>query len=222
MEKGKLTAIIKSPLNSNFDEQYRVLTIAEGESFTVGIKEYEDGKKDILKKIDDLEEKIELSNMKDYVDKTSKNTEGLIDEICQKTNLKKEILEKEWKAFIDILDENIVDINIPQNVMKIEDMTFADCTSLENIKLPEKLQEIGVKAFSNTDLKEIVIPDGTKAIDIKAFENCKNLKTVVLPKSVEYIAVGAFDGCEKVNVKCVKGTYAEEYLKANKISYIAH
>ena len=55
MEKGKLTAIIKSPLNSNFDEQYRVLTIAEGESFTVGIKEYEDGKKDILKKIDDLE-----------------------------------------------------------------------------------------------------------------------------------------------------------------------
>ena len=106
--------------------------------------------------------------------------------------------------------------------MKIEDMTFADCTSLENIKLPEKLQEIGVKAFSNTDLKEIVIPDGTKAIDIKAFENCKNLKTVVLPKSVEYIAVGAFDGCGKVNVKCVKGTYAEEYLKANKISYIAH
>ena len=118
--------------------------------------------------------------------------------------------------------ENLTDINIPQNVMKIEDMTFADCTSLENIKLPEKLQEIGVKAFSNTDLKEIVIPDGTKAIDIKAFENCKNLKTVVLPKSVEYIAVGAFDSCEKVNVKCVKGTYAEEYLKANKISYIAH
>ena len=79
-----------------------------------------------------------------------------------------------------------------------------------------------MKAFSNTYLKEIVIPDGTKAIEIKAFENCKNLKTVVLPKSVEYIAVGAFDGCEKVNVKCVKGTYAEEYLKANKISYIAH
>ena len=78
------------------------------------------------------------------------------------------------------------------------------------------------QAFSNTDLREIVIPDGTKAIDIKAFENCKNLKTVVLPKSVEYIAVGAFDGCEKINVTCVKGTYAEEYLKANKISYIVH
>ena len=115
----------------------------------------------------------------------------------------------EWGAFEGC--DNLTDINIPQNVMKIE-----------NIKLPEKLQEIGVKAFSNTDLKEIVIPDGTKAIDIKAFENCKNLKTVVLPKSVEYIAVGAFDSCEKVNVKCVKGTYAEEYLKANKISYIAH
>ena len=60
----------------------------------------------------------------------------------------------EWGAFEGY--DNLTDINIPQNVMKIEDMTFADCTSLENIKLPEKLQEIGVKAFSNTDLREIV------------------------------------------------------------------
>ncbi len=46
----------------------------------------------------------------------------------------------EWGAFEGC--DNLTDINIPQNVMKIEDMTFADCTS-ENIKLPEKLQEIG-------------------------------------------------------------------------------
>lgn len=58
MEKGKLTAIIKSPLNSNFDEQYRVLTIAEGESFTVGIKEYEDAKKEIQNRIDETKNEI--------------------------------------------------------------------------------------------------------------------------------------------------------------------
>lgn len=126
----------------------------------------------------------------------------------------------EWGAFEGC--ENLTDINIPQNVMKIEDMTFANCTGLKEIKLPERLQEIGVKAFSNTDLKEIVIPDGAKAIDIKAFENCKNLETVFLPESIEYIADGAFDGCEKVNVQCVTGTYTEDYLKANKISYVAH
>lgn len=126
----------------------------------------------------------------------------------------------EWGAFEGC--ENLTDINIPGNVMKIEDMTFADCIVLKQIKLPGKLQEIGVKAFSNTDLKEIVIPDGAKAIDIKAFENCRNLENVVLPESIEYIADGAFDGCENVNVQCVKGTYAEDYLKVNKISYVAH
>ncbi|MBB6370069.1 hypothetical protein [Chryseobacterium shigense] len=54
-ENLKLTAIILAPVNPEFDEQYRALTIKEGERFTVGIKEYEDGKKDLQKKIDDLE-----------------------------------------------------------------------------------------------------------------------------------------------------------------------
>ena len=88
-------------------------------------------------KIPNLEEKIELSRMKDYVNKTSQNTEGLIDEICQKTNLKKEILKKEWKTFIDILDENIVDINIPQN------MTF--------LSFKDKFSFIGLVAIAISD-----------------------------------------------------------------------
>lgn len=88
-------------------------------------------------KIPNLEEKIELSNMKDYVDKTSKNTEGLIDEICQKTNLKKEILKKEWKTFIDILDENIVDINTPQNMTFL---SFKDIYEKDRNNLAHKIQ----------------------------------------------------------------------------------
>lgn len=88
-------------------------------------------------KIPNLEEKIELSNMKDYVDKTSKNTEGLIDEICQKTNLKKEILKKEWKAFIDILDENILDINTPQNMTFL---SFKEIYEKDRNNLAHKIQ----------------------------------------------------------------------------------
>ena len=88
-------------------------------------------------KIPNLEEKIELSRMKDYVNKTSQNTEGLVDEICQKTNLKKEILKKEWKAFIDILDENIVDINIPQNMTFL---SFKDIYEKDRNNLAHKIQ----------------------------------------------------------------------------------
>ena len=91
---------------------------------------------------------------------------------------------------------------------------FKNNKELKGIEIPETVSYIEWGAFEGCD--------NLTDINIKAFENCKNLKTVVLPKSVEYIAVGAFDGCEKINVTCVKGTYAEEYLKANKISYIVH
>lgn len=125
----------------------------------------------------------------------------------------------EWGAFEGC--ENLVDVNIPENVAVIEDMTFSDCKNLKMVKLPKGLQEIGVKAFSNTGLNEIRISENVKAIGIKAFENCKNLETVNLSENIVYIGEEAFKGCEKLTVKCKKGTYAEEYLKANKISYVA-
>lgn len=125
----------------------------------------------------------------------------------------------EWGAFENCA--NLVEINIPEKVTMIEDMTFNGCRSLAEVKLPEKLTAIGVKAFAKTALKAIVIPEGTKAIDIKAFENCAKLETVVLPADIEYIGEGAFDGCKNVTVECVKGTYAEAYLKANGIPYTA-
>lgn len=125
----------------------------------------------------------------------------------------------EWGAFEGCT--NLKEINIPENVVMIEDMTFADCRSLETVNFPENLQSIGIKAFSNTALTEIIIPESVKVIDIKAFENCKNLETIILPDGIEYIGDGAFEGCDNLTVKCIKGTYTEEYLKANGITYIA-
>lgn len=62
INKTKLTAIILPPGNTNFNEQYRALTIQEGQKFTVSVKEYEEEKKKILDRIDLLnkeKEKIE-------------------------------------------------------------------------------------------------------------------------------------------------------------------
>ncbi len=125
----------------------------------------------------------------------------------------------EWGAFENCA--NLTEINIPKKVIMIQDMTFNGCRSLAEVKLPEKLTVIGVKAFADTALKAVVIPEGTKAIDIKAFENCAELETVVLPAGIEYIGEDAFEGCGKVTVECVKGTYAESYLKSNCVPYTA-
>ena len=125
----------------------------------------------------------------------------------------------EWGAFENC--ENLTNVNIPEKVEMIEDMTFSGCKSLAEIKLPAKLMDVGVKSFAGTALKEVVIPEETQAIDIKAFENCDQLEKVTLPAGLVYIGEGAFDGCKNVTVECVKGTYAENYLKANNVSYIA-
>ena len=54
MENLTLTAIILEPKNAEYSEQYRALTTQEGEGFTVGIKEYIDGKKELTEKIEIL------------------------------------------------------------------------------------------------------------------------------------------------------------------------
>lgn len=55
MGQKTLTAIVLKPENADFDEQYRALTTQEGQGFTIGIKEYVDGKKEIDDKIANLE-----------------------------------------------------------------------------------------------------------------------------------------------------------------------
>jgi hypothetical protein len=117
-------------------------------------------------KIPNLEEKIEFSGMRDYVNKTSQNTEELIDEVCQKTSLKKEILEKEWKTFIDILDENVIDINIPQNMTFL---SFKDIYEKDRNNIAHKIQ-----------LDEVLYRDKIFKYINKAF-NCSEIGLRFLP-----------------------------------------
>lgn len=61
MGNKTLTAIVLRPANADFNEQYRALTIKEGEGFTIGIREYIDEKKVIQDKIDAIKaEKTEI------------------------------------------------------------------------------------------------------------------------------------------------------------------
>lgn len=46
---------------------------------------------------------------------------------------------------------------------------FANCSSLKNIDLPNKLQFIGTSAFMDTDIKEIILPETLVSIGAYAF-----------------------------------------------------
>lgn len=91
---------------------------------------------------------------------------------------------------------NLMEINIPQGVVKIDNFAFANCEKLKKIDLPKGLLEIGDFAFYNCSaLKEIVIPDSVKIIEQVAFSGCTKLQKVTLPKSISKIDWETFKDC---------------------------
>ena len=69
--------------------------------------------------------------------------------------------------------------------------TFADCTSLTEVKLPSDLETIAANAYYNaTALESVVIPASVTSIGTSAFENCTSLKTVEFESGSAITALG--------------------------------
>ncbi|MBQ2688016.1 MAG: leucine-rich repeat protein [Clostridia bacterium] len=126
--------------------------------------------------------------------------------------------------------KNLKSVTIPEGVTYIGFDAFAGCTNLEEINLPDSLQnmhymyidqsayyrnpdnwENGVLYVSNhlvdTDPKKISgtfeVKEGTVSITMLAFDGCKDLTEVVLPDSLKYIGGSAFRDCDtltKINL----------------------
>lgn len=77
------------------------------------------------------------------------------------------------------------------------DGTFANCTSLESVTIPNSAKYIGqFGTFRNcTSLKNITIPDGIRDIECFAFQGCTKLENINFSNSVTYISGSSFDGC---------------------------
>ncbi len=81
-------------------------------------------------------------------------------------------------------------------ISKIDFKTFADFYFLEEITLPDELQEIGVEAFyACKALKSITLPKRLARIESAAFWGCTSLKEITLPNGVQNIKTGAFESC---------------------------
>lgn len=57
---------------------------------------------------------------------------------------------------------------------------FCGCHSLENITLPDCVEEIGAAAFRTTGIESFIAPKSLRIIRQGAFERCKHLKRVEL------------------------------------------
>jgi len=109
------------------------------------------------------------------------------------------------------------------SVSVIEQATFKDCTTLEEVTIPATVECINSNLFSGcTTLKAVNIPSSVEAIRSFVFYGCTSLKEVKLPESVKSIARDAFEGvAEGFVIKGKAGSYAETYAKENKITFVA-
>lgn len=85
-----------------------------------------------------------------------------------------------------------------------------DTEKVEEIKLPDTLRKIGVKALKDCkNLQKIDFPKELRYIGARAMAKCYKIKKVVLPKELKSIGSYAFDQCEAIEKAVFKTNKAK-------------
>lgn len=93
-------------------------------------------------------------------------------------------------------------VSLPDNIDFLYS-TFSNCTALEHITLPDNLKYMQYTFDGCTNLKDVLIP--LTVTDISdAFSNCTSLESIIVPSSVTEMS-NAFYGC--TNLKFVTLSY---------------
>lgn len=77
-----------------------------------------------------------------------------------------------------------------------------DCKALENVTLPDTIEDIGAYAFADCSRLKTLTKFScmkVKSIATSAFENCGELDELDFPKELEVLGGAAFAGCKNVN-----------------------
>ena len=87
-------------------------------------------------------------------------------------------------------------LEIPYGVTEIKPYSFAGCSNVSSISIPETVTTIGDYAFEYSGFSYVQIPNSVVNIGKRAFENCWQLTYVMIPNSVKNIGEGAFANCQ--------------------------
>lgn len=80
-------------------------------------------------------------------------------------------------------------------VTGIGDYAFMDCVKLQNIVLPNTIQEVGYSAFQGCILlKNITLPQSVVTVGSNGFKGCISLEKIELSR-IKEITSGCFNGC---------------------------
>ena len=111
-------------------------------------------------------------------------------------------------------NKKITSVTIPEGVTAIGKATFAECSSLKTVNLPNSLRYIGEEAFYASAVQSIIMGDNVEVIETYAFKNCFDLAEVRLSKNLKKIGACAFYDCRSIKVIEVPSSVEEIGYKA--------
>ena len=90
-------------------------------------------------------------------------------------------------------------LTFDDNVTKIGNNAFYNCSSLTSVTIPDSVTSIGGSAFYNcSSLTSVTIPNSVTSIGNYAFRKCTSLTSITIPDSVTSIGEDAFAYCSSL------------------------
>lgn len=101
--------------------------------------------------------------------------------------------------------ENIIKVNIPTTVVKIEEGAFINCFSLKEVNIKEnKNIQLGKDIFYNCkNLEKAYLPDTLTIIPKGLFEGCEKLESVDINTTIIKVSEYAFSGCKNLDLSFI-------------------
>lgn len=101
----------------------------------------------------------------------------------------------------------LVNVTLPEGIVKIGGGAFARCKKLETVNIPETVTQILNAAFKDcTSLKIGKLPSGLKTINKEVFSQCANVTFSELPAGLETVDDYGFRGCKAMTASVMPAT----------------
>lgn len=100
-----------------------------------------------------------------------------------------------YEEFYDTENKTLV----LHDISSIPARTFANCTEIKEVIIPDSVTSIGVGAFKGcTNLEKVTLPAQLLEIQNRAFLGCSMLKEIICPPNLEKIGDDAFAECRSL------------------------
>ena len=121
------------------------------------------------------------------------------------------------KSWVDTHMDSNGEVAIPEGVQRIEKGAFEGNNKIKKIIMPNSINFIGPRAFSDCpNLQEVSFSSNLQVLGQNLFRNCSQLRQVDIPSSVTIIYPGTFDGNTSLESISLSGKL--EYLSAGAFS----